>query len=309
MATAGSILVIKLAALGDFIQALGPLAAIRRHHAEAKITLLTTAPFQALAEASGTVDEVWCDDRPSALAVGKWLALRHRLRSGGFQRIYDLQTSDRSSHYFRLFWPGPAPEWSGIAAGCSHPHINPARDLMHTIERQREQLAMAGIEDVPEPDVSWAKADVIRYGLSERFALMAPGGARHRPAKRWPASCFAVLAGRFAARGIQPILLGGGDEAATFDPILETCPDAVSLAGRTDLFDLAELGRRATAAVGNDTGPMHMIAAAGCRSLVLYSHVSDPALCAQRGESVSILRRESLSELTVDEVEAELDKI
>jgi hypothetical protein len=54
---------------------------------------------------------------------------------------------------------------------------------------------------------------------------------------------------------------------------------------------------------------MHMIAAAGCRSLVLYSHVSDPALCAQRGESVSILRRESLTELTVDEVEAELDKI
>ena len=39
------VLVIKLGALGDFLQALGPFAAIRHHHKEAKITLLTTAPF------------------------------------------------------------------------------------------------------------------------------------------------------------------------------------------------------------------------------------------------------------------------
>ena len=40
------ILVIKLGALGDFIYALGPMAAIRRHHKDARITLLTTAPFE-----------------------------------------------------------------------------------------------------------------------------------------------------------------------------------------------------------------------------------------------------------------------
>ena len=48
------ILIIKLGALGDFIQALGPFAAIRRHHADAHITLLTTDPFAAFAAASAT---------------------------------------------------------------------------------------------------------------------------------------------------------------------------------------------------------------------------------------------------------------
>jgi len=306
-AAAQSILVIKLAALGDFIQALGPLAAIRRHHSDAKITLLTTAPFRALAQASGYVDEVWCDGRPSILAVSEWLALRSRLRSGGFDRVYDLQTSDRSSHYFRLFWPGPAPEWSGIARGCSHPHTNPARDLMHTTERQREQLAMAGIEDVPVADVSWAEANVTRFDLAEKFALIVPGGALHRPAKRWPVENFAALAVRLSDRGLQPVLLGGEGEAGTFAPIMAACPEAVYLAGQTDLFDLAELGRRAALAVGNDTGPMHMIAATGCKSLVLYSDASDPALCAQRGERVAILHREYLEDLKVDEVERDLD--
>ena len=41
---------------------------------------------------------------------------------------------------------------------------------------------------------------------------------------------------------------------------------------------------------------------AGCPCVVLYSHDSDPALCAQRGPAVTILRRERLVELPVDEV-------
>ena len=62
----------------------------------------------------------------------------------------------------------------------------------------------------------------------------------------------------------------------------------------------------AAGAVGNDTGPMHLIATAGCPSVVLYSLASDPALCAQQGPDVTILRRDTLDELSVDEVEAAL---
>jgi ADP-heptose:LPS heptosyltransferase len=69
---------------------------------------------------------------------------------------------------------------------------------------------------------------------------------------------------------------------------------------------LAALAQDAQAAVGNDTGPMHLIAAAGCASVVLYSHDSDPALCAQRGPRVKIVRQESLENLEESEVWAAL---
>ncbi len=302
------VLVVKLAALGDFVQALGPFAAIRNHHANDHVTLLTTAPYVPVARACGCFDEVWIDERPKALKVGAWMALRRRLRGGGFDRVYDLQTSDRSSFYFRLFRPGPVPEWSGIARGCSHPHANPRRDFMHTLERQAEQLAMAGIADVPPPDLTWADGKGGDFGIEGPFALLVTGGAPHRPAKRWAADRYAELARGLAEGGLKPVLLGAEAEAGTLRAVREACPRALNLAGRTSFLDIAALARRAELAVGNDTGPMHLVAVAGCPSVVLYSHDSDPALCAQRGPKVAILRKPSLDELSVADVQAACDQ-
>jgi len=304
-----SILVIKLGALGDFVQATGPFAAIRAHHRSDRITLLTTAPYKALAQASGYFDAAWLDNKPKALEVGDWLALRRELRRGRFERVYDLQTSDRSSFYFQLFRPGPRPEWSGIASGASHPHANPERDRMHTIDRQRDQLAMAGIANVPDPDLSWAAADLGRFSLPDTFSLLVPGGAPHRPAKRWPAKHYNHLALSLAGRGIAPVVLGVGSEAALAAEVASNVPGAVDLTGKTDLLELAALARQAAVSVGNDTGPMHVMAAAGCPSLVLFSGESDPALCAPRGPCVQVLRTTDLAELPFDTVERTVEAL
>ena len=53
-----NILVIKLGALGDMVQALGPMAAIRRYHADAWITALTTEPYVTFLEESGFFDSI-----------------------------------------------------------------------------------------------------------------------------------------------------------------------------------------------------------------------------------------------------------
>ncbi len=300
------ILVIKLGALGDMVLALGPFAAIRYAHQSAHITLLTTGPYAELAEASGYFDAVWTDTRPSVWDVTGWLALRSRLRGGGFKRVYDLQTSDRSGWYYRIMGPGPRPEWSGIASGCSHPHANPDRDFMHSIERQNEQLAVAGIDDVADADISWLDGDIARFGLPERFVLLVPGGARHRPEKRWPVGNFAVLAKILLEQAITPVILGSEDESAIAKTIVSRAPGAVSLVGRTSFGDIASLVRTASGAIGNDTGPMHLAAAAGCPTVVLFSAASDPVLTAPRGSAVTVVRRRKLSDMPVSEVAAAL---
>ncbi len=296
------ILVIKLGALGDFVQAAGPFAAIRRHHQDAEITLLTAPAFAEFAGAAPWFDKIKIDRRPSAMQIGKWLGLRNWLRWQNFSRIYDLQTSDRSGFYFKLFWPGPAPDWSGIAPGCSHPHTNPRRDLMHTFERQQEQLLMAGIAGVEAGDLSWVTADIKRFGLDENFALIMPGGAVHRPDKRWSNENYQAVARHLISKGITPVFIGGAEELPLTLKLAEVDPLCRPLTGETTISDLFALARKAKLAIGNDTGPMHAAAATGCKTIVLYSAASDPALCAQRGEDVVIHSVDDLKDLTTETV-------
>ena len=283
------VLVIKLGALGDFIQACGPFQAIRRYHTNAHIALLTTSRFSSLARNSGWFDEVWIDDQPSWYQFSDWLALRRRLIEGRFNRVYDLQTSDRSGWYFRQFPRQERPEWSGIVRGCSHPHVNSRRDCMHTIDRQTQQLHMAGIEKVSATNLDWLDGDITDFDLPAQFALLVPGGASGRKEKRWPSCCYAGLAQRLMGCGIEVCLIGDDSEGDLQHSIALAAPGVVELAGKTDFPQIAALARCSQVAVGNDTGPMHIIASCGTPTVVLFGNASNPTLCAPRGAKVIIV--------------------
>ncbi len=299
------ILVIKLGALGDVVLAFAPFAAIRAHHPLAHVTLLTTAPFLGLASASPWFDAVALDTRPAFWNLRGLGRLRRVL--SGFDLVYDLQTSGRSSRYHRL---AGRPPWSGIAPGCSLPDRDPDRDRLHTRRRQAGQLAQAGIPAVPDPDLAWlaAHGSMLPAPLppaaspSTRLALLAPGAAPHRPAKRWPVERFGILAARLAVAGMTPVVVGAGADAPLAATIRRICPAALDLTGRTTLLELGRLASRAVLAVGNDTGPMHLAAAMGCSCLVLFSKESDPVLTApvgRRDGQVQVLRVPDLSTLDV----------
>ena len=115
-----------------------------------------------------------------------------------------------------------------------------------------------------------------------------------------------IWRGGLIEQDLTPVLLGTEAERDVTAAIHTACPGAIDLTGETNLMEIAGLARRAAGAVGNDTGPMHLIAATGCPSLVLYSSASDPALCAQRGPDVRILRKPNLADVGFEEVEAQL---
>jgi ADP-heptose:LPS heptosyltransferase len=296
------ILVIKLGALGNVILSLNAFAAIRAHHQGARISLLTTSPYAAWLRDAPWFDEVLIDPRPAWWDLAGVLRLRRTLARPGFGWVYDLQTSSRSSHYLRLFPRGAKPRWSGIAPGCSHPDQDPNRGRLHDNDRQIGQLRQAGISHIPVADLSWCRGDIGRFALPRDVVLLVPGSAPHRLAKRWPTRNYQVLAQSLRAHGMTPAVVGSEAEAV----IARDIPAAVDLTGQTSFGDLADLARAARFAVGNDTGPMHLLATAGCASVVLFSADSDPTLCAPRGPDVRVLRRPDLASLPVEAVLAAL---
>jgi ADP-heptose:LPS heptosyltransferase len=297
-----NILVIKLGALGDFIQALGPVPEIRRHHAGARLTLLTTPAYVQIARRTGLFDNILVDRRPRGADWRGWLALRRMLRAENFDRVYDFQTSDRSNFYSWLLRRGRLPEWSGTAWRCSHPHANRQRDEQHTMDRQAEQLMMAGV--YPVATAPWLPlAGALPPGLGEAtFALLVPGSSPHRLAKRWPTDRYAELAGRLSRAGYRPVVVGGAGEEELGREICAACPKALDLVGRTDVAALSALAQAAAVTVSNDTGAAHVAAAGRNPVVVLFSRESKPSLCAPRGGVVRVLAEPDLADLSVETV-------
>ncbi|HUW79885.1 MAG TPA: glycosyltransferase family 9 protein [Acidocella sp.] len=289
-----NILVIKHGAFGDIVLSFPAMAAIRAAHPTARITLLTTAPYAKLLAASPWFNQIITDSRPNFWNFPGLFKLRRQLR--GYDMVYDLQTSSRTSRYFAL---AGKPRWSGIARGCALPHADPNRDYLHTRERLEGQLRDAGIFVLPAPDISWLTgADISRFKLPGKFALLVPGASPHRPEKRWPEQNFAELA---QALLIPSVIIGGAGEAQNIP--------GLNLTGQTSLAELAAVIARASVAIGNDTGPMHLAAALNIPSVVLFSAASDPALTAPRypdGSWPITLSAPALSDLAVAQVLAAL---
>jgi len=201
--------------------------------------------------------------------------------------------------YFN-FLRNPKPEFSGIVHGSTLCQTNPARNKMPTQDRLADQLAIAGINNLPALDINWLKAD---YKIpATPYAVLIAGSSAHRLQKRWPAKNFIAIGKWLLSEGILPVLIGNHAESALLAQIAAALPEALNLCNKTSLGELTTILSAAKFALGNDTGPMHLAAAANCPSIVLFSNASDPYLYAPKGEHVRVLQKDNLADLSVDEV-------
>ncbi|MBI5834296.1 MAG: glycosyltransferase family 9 protein [Armatimonadetes bacterium] len=115
---------------------------------------------------------------------------------------------------------------------------------------------------------------------------LAPGGGRNPGTemliKRWPAERFAELARRVEAElGARVAVFGTPDEADLCAEVAGAT--GLNLCGRTRLAGLAAVLARLSVFVANDSGPLHMAAAAGTPTIALFGP-TDPRLVAPLGE-------------------------
>jgi ADP-heptose:LPS heptosyltransferase len=210
-----NILVIKHGALGDIIIATAAFEAIRKHHNNANIVCLTTKPYAELLSVSPYFNEIWVDSKPRLFQRKALKRLKARLNSVEWAFVYDMQTSQRSSSYWWLF-KRPKPNFSGVTRFASHAYTDVARHSKHALENHELQLEIAGIDHIGLPDLRWLNADIRGLVPDVKYVLMVPGGAAHRPEKRWPADQYAALAAELASKktGARTDWRQGGSEGA-----------------------------------------------------------------------------------------------
>jgi len=296
----GRILVIKHGALGDLIQGLDAFQALRRHHAAAEFVLMTALPYAALAQSIPWFDRVWLDRRPRAHELAAWWAIRRRFLDEGFDRVYDLQCSSRTARYFQMIPRRLRPEWVGAAPGCSHPNPDFSGSPSNR-QKMAAQLLAAGVPAPGAADLSWLTAPVRHLHLPERFALLIPGCSPHLPHKRWPARNYGHLAEHLAGHGLAAVAMGTGVDRDAIDGVRGVAPGVMDLGGRTTLFELAAVARRAAVAVGNDTGATFLASVVGTPTLMLMSSHTDPLVSAPWGPDAAWLKRDAIADISVED--------
>ncbi len=137
--------------------------------------------------------------------------------------------------------------------------------------------AMLALTPPPLP-VAWiAEADrsTVADLLPVDRPIIALAPTANWQPKVWPAEHFAAaftVLSRTALPNAVPIVLGGpGDaEAAMAAPLLAALPDAIDLVGRLSLPQVAACLARSALFIGNDSGLMHLAAAAATPTIGLF---------------------------------------
>ncbi len=305
------ILIIKLSAFGDMVQAIPAFQSVRRHYPDAQIDLLTAPLFADFANdlqigKLKIFDNVIEHQRFAYYRLGKIRKLRQMIK-GQYDQVIDLQCVARTANYFYFCCPKP-PLWVGIAKYAS---LSYSRIFLESLKPyQRHQILLNAL-NIPYQfgtDNAWVKqlpkTVLAPLKKSKKYVLLVAGSSPKHPEKCWKIENYAKIADILLAENITPVLIGAGAEQQIAEKMMQLSPKTCNLVGKTSLQDIAVLAKNAYYGIGNDTGAMHLIAQMGTKCLVLFAGRNNPDLCKPPYQHCAFLQVKNLKteQLTVDMV-------
>jgi heptosyltransferase-3 len=185
-------------------------------------------------------------------------------------------------HWLPLWWHAVSRRWDlvvDIRASLTSYLVPTRRRAVMRKSKGHKTAQLARIlrlDHVPLPVVWTAPEDraLAERLLPPRSPVIALGPTANWTGKVWPSERFVELYRRLAATlpGARVAIFAGPgpQEAALAAPVLAALPEAIDLVGRLELPQAAACLARCALFVGNDSGLMHLAAAAGVPTLGLF---------------------------------------
>lgn len=289
------ICLLKPSALGDVVQTLPLLPALRSRFPEAAITWVVNEGLAELLEGHPHLDEVLRFRRRGSWA--DWARLLAELRRRRFDLVLDLQGLLRTAV---MSVAARAPVRVGLQTAREGAHlaahvIVPGTGWTVPAHQRCKAVAEAfgagasGWQTgliLTDAERAWAR----RQTDSVQRPLLAVHPGARWVTKRWPAQKFAeVIARAVREYGFAPVLLGSSSERAVAAQIVARVRNKVpgtkclNLTGQTSLRQLAALLQESACVLTNDSGPMHLAAGLGVPVVGLFTCTS-PVLSGPAGE-------------------------
>lgn len=283
-----NILFITYNRIGDAVLSTGILSHLIETHADARITLVCGPPAAPLFQATPKVTRVLAlaKQKHSAHWLTLWLAT--------VGQRWDLVVDLRASAIAWTLWAR---------------RRRVLRSSGGDMHRVRHIASVLGLESPPSPRI-WSGPAQDRAAaelLPDGGPVLAVGPTANWGGKQWPAERFAALITRLTApgailAGARVAVMGAAAERPAARPVLDAIPAErrIDLLGGVDLLTVHACLKRVALYVGNDSGLMHLAAAAGAPTLGLFGPSRD-ALYAPWGPHAAVVRTDrSFAEIRND---------
>jgi ADP-heptose:LPS heptosyltransferase len=257
------VLWIRLSAFGDVLQAAAAAQRFKMKYPDVRLTFLTKPEYADILKTQPYIDALILWDvkkhpldffrvvREVRESGFKWLFSLHRVGSAAWVALF-------SCVYLRF-------GYNRVMQFCYRDTHWEAFDMLNVDFTHRDKAAIFTTLESRE------KACSLLSTLPDRKLFTVIGASK--PQKCWPVRYWIEFLSRLAAEGWGIALIGHGVAEARKAREIENSLRSrmiLNLVGQTPFSVMAAVAEACTAAVGNDTGPLHLAALAGTPTLGFF---------------------------------------
>ena len=294
----GKVLVLKLWGMGSIVLASPLLQELRARYPEARIVFVTLEENAAILSCVPAIDGSITIDLSRGIPrfFLQTLAVIWRVRRERYDLLMDLEFFTRFSAIFS-FLARPRCSYGfsskGSMRGQLHDAEVPFNTYNHVVLNFLSLLRGKPVEPLPEFEIAGprvlpaiAASDATAAALARRLAakpgfregrsLVAvnPNAGDMALERRWPEKrMLDFLKGLCTAEDVNVVLTGGPSEREFVASLVDASglgERLVNLAGEIGIDELVALFNRSDVVVTNDSGPLHIAAAAGASVVALF---------------------------------------
>ncbi|MCM8821287.1 MAG: glycosyltransferase family 9 protein [Candidatus Omnitrophica bacterium] len=280
------ILLLKTGALGDMIYMSISINAASSIFPDCEIYLLTTQRYAEIYRDCPLIKKVFCI--PSKIDIPNFLKLIPALRRKEFDVIFDLQGNLKTNFYCFLFggrkrigfYKKPAGKLFLTRGTRKGSGANPADTQMLFWGKIAKKIVCGKLQVwISEEKKKEFHKYLNRYGLKRKnYVVFHPSASAEWKTKLWISENWIALGNFFIKKGLQIVLIGDEYSKKLNEKIAQSINGkTVDLSGKTDFFQLSLLLENAAMLITTDSGPMHIGAAVGTRTIAIFGP-TDPLL-------------------------------
>lgn len=308
-----NLLLVRPDNIGDVVLLSAAMRTLRENLPETRLTLLASPAGAQARPLLPWLDDMivwrvlWQDLGQLSMDPAREMELVERLGAYGFDGAIIFTSFSQSPHgaayaCYLAGVPLRLGESKEFGGGLLSTEVRNLPDDLYQGERGLQLLEAVGFEvsdrrprvEIPEDARQKARWLLSRLGIGHRhpYLVVQPGASCQ--ARRYPLDRFAAVARLLWRRTGWPVVLtGSAKEAQDLETIASGSSGVVSLAGQTQVEELAGVVEGAELVLCNDSLPMHLATALDVPSLVTFSGTDLESQWRSPYTPTRLLRRET----------------